>query len=49
MENGTTKKEWITPSVTELKPDLIKQQESEVLYYLLNSEDGLKLLSGAAS
>jgi len=49
MKNVTTKKEWSAPAIIELKPDLIKQQESEVLYYLLNSEDGFKLLSGAAS
>ena len=43
------KENWSTPELTELKPDLIRQQEDEILYYVLSSEDGMRLLSGATS
>jgi len=43
------KQTWSTPALTELKPDLIRQQEEEMLYYVLNSEEFFRLVSGTAS
>lgn len=45
----TTKQPWSTPQLEEIKPDVIKQQDEEILYHLLNSEEGFRLLSGSTS
>jgi hypothetical protein len=40
---------WSAPELTELKSDLIRQQEEELLYYLMNSEEFFRLVNGTAS
>jgi len=45
----SSKQPWSTPALTELKADLIRQQEEELLYYALNSEEFFRLVSGTAS
>jgi Chaperone of endosialidase len=42
------KQPWVAPAITEIKTDLIKQQEEEMLYQLLTSEEGFRLLTGSA-
>ena len=44
-----TKQPWVTPKIEELKPDVIKQQDEEILYYLLNNEDAFRLVTGTTS
>lgn len=44
-EKGIGKEKWATPALTELKPDLIRQQEEEILYYVLTSEDGASIFN----
>ena len=48
-ELASSKQPWSTPALTELKADLIRQQEEEMLYYALNSEEFFRLVSGTAS
>jgi len=50
IENKETlpKQPWSTPELTELKPDLIRQQDDEILYHVLNSEEVFRLVSGTA-
>jgi hypothetical protein len=43
------KQPWSAPELTELKPDLIRQQEEELLYYLMNSEEFFRLVNGTVS
>lgn len=38
---------WVTPSIEEIKTDAIKQQEEEILYHMLSSDEGFKLLNGS--
>ena len=38
---------WVTPLIEEIKTDAIKQQEEEILYHMLSSDDGFKLLNGS--
>jgi len=45
-EKGIGKEKWATPALTELKPDLIRQQEEEILYHVLNSEEVFRLITG---
>ena len=45
---GSIKQPWSTPELTELKPDLIRQQDDEILYHVLNSEEVFRLVSGTA-
>ena len=42
----STKLPWASPELTELKPDLIRQQDEELLYHVLNSEEVFRLVSG---
>ena len=42
------KQPWVAPAIVEIKTDLIKQQEEEMLYQLLISEEGFRLLTGSA-
>lgn len=42
------KQPWVAPAIVEIKTDLIKQQEEEMLYQLLTSEEGFRLLTGSA-
>ena len=48
-ELASSKQPWSTPALTELKVDLIRQQEEEMLYYALNSEEFFRLVNGTAS
>jgi|688.fasta_scaffold212815_2 hypothetical protein len=48
-ELASSKQPWSTPALTELKADLIRQQEEEMLYYALNSEEFFRLVNGTAS
>lgn len=48
-EKGIGKEKWATPALTELKPDLIRQQEEEILYHVLNSEEVFRLVTGTAT
>ena len=48
-ELASSKQPWSTPVLTELKADLIRQQEEEMLYYALNSEEFFRLVNGTAS
>ena len=43
------KQPWVTPVIVEIKTDLIKQQEEEMLYQLLTSEEGFRLQTGSVS
>lgn len=45
----TTKQQWVRPKLTEINTGQIQQQEEELLYQLLNSDSGFKLLSGSAA
>lgn len=47
-EKGIGKETWATPALTELKPDLIRQQEEEILYHVLNSEEVFRLVNGSS-
>lgn len=40
---------WTPPELIELKPDLIRQQDDEILYHVLNSEEVFRLVSGTAT
>jgi hypothetical protein len=40
---------WSPPELIELKPDLIRQQDDEILYHVLNSEEVFRLVSGTAT
>ncbi len=42
------KQPWVTPAIVEIKMDLIKQQEEEMLYQLLTSEEGFRLVTGSS-
>jgi hypothetical protein len=42
----STKLPWSSPELSELKPDLIRQQDEEILYHVLNSEEVFRLVSG---
>jgi hypothetical protein len=42
----STKLPWSSPEISELKPDLIRQQDEEILYHVLNSEEVFRLVSG---
>ena len=42
----STKLPWSSPELSELKPDLIRQQDEEILYPVLNSEEVFRLVSG---
>ena len=46
--SSETKQPWVTPKIEELKPDAIKQQDEEILYYLLNNEDAFRLVTGTS-
>lgn len=48
MELGH-KMPWKTPSIQEIKTDAIKQEEEEILYYILSSDEGFKLLNGSVT
>ena len=39
---------WTAPELSELKPDLIRQQDEELLYHVLNSEEVFRLVSGGS-
>lgn len=41
------KQPWVAPAIVEIKTELIKQQEEEMLYQLLISEEGFRLLTGS--
>ena len=43
----STKLPWSSPELSELKPDLIRQQDEEILYHVLNSEEVFRLVSGS--
>ena len=43
----STKLPWSSPELSELKPDLIRQQEEEILYHVLNSEEVFRLVIGS--
>ncbi len=45
----STKLPWSSPELSELKPDLIRQQEEEILYHVLNSEEVFRLVIGSAA
>ena len=45
----STKLPWSSPELSELKPDLIRQQDEEILYHVLNSEEVFRLVNGTAS
>jgi hypothetical protein len=45
---GSIKQPWSTPELTELKPDLIRQQDDEILYHVLNSEEVFRLVNGSS-
>jgi hypothetical protein len=40
------KESWSTPTIESLSVDLIRQQEEEILYHLLNSEEAFRLVTG---
>lgn len=40
------KQAWTNPEIIDINTDTIKQQEEEILYYLTNSEEGLKIFNG---
>jgi len=40
---------WTAPELSELKPDLIRQQDEELLYHVLNSEEVFRLVTGTAT
>jgi hypothetical protein len=42
----STKLPWSSPELSELKPDLIRQQDEEILYHVLNSEEVFRLVNG---
>jgi hypothetical protein len=42
----STKLPWSSPELSELKPDLIRQQDEEILYHVLNSDEVFRLVSG---
>jgi hypothetical protein len=42
----STKLPWSSPELSELKPDLIRQQDEEILYHVLNSEEVFRLVIG---
>lgn len=41
------KKAWKAPAIENLDTDVIKQQEDELMTYLMNNEGNFKLLSGS--
>jgi hypothetical protein len=43
------KESWSTPTIESLSVDLIRQQEEEILYHLLNSEEAFRLVTGTTS
>lgn len=46
---NTPKESWSTPTIELLSVDLIRQQEEEILYHLLNSEEAFRLVTGTTS
>jgi hypothetical protein len=42
----STKLPWSSPELSELKPDLIRQQDEEILYHVLNSDEVFRLVNG---
>ncbi len=45
----STKLPWSSPELSELKPDLIRQQDEEILYHVLNSDEVFRLVIGSAA
>lgn len=43
------KQQWVSPTLTIINSDQILQQEEELLYQLMNSEQGFKLLTGSTA
>jgi hypothetical protein len=43
----STKLPWSSPELSELKPDLIRQQDEEILYHVLNSDEVFRLVNGS--
>lgn len=47
--NPGQKMPWTAPAIEEIKTDSIKQQEEEILYHMLSSDEGFKLLNGSVA
>lgn len=43
------KQQWVSPKLTEINAAHIQQQEEELLYQLMNSEQRFKLLTGSTA